>query len=468
MAIAWYPQPRQEELLVACGLLDAIRGTGGAKPAVADLIGYGGAAYGGKTDANLGMAIVAAFAWSGVKIAFFRRTFPELSGVGGAINRSHELLSNIAQYKGDDHAWVFPNGSVLQFFHCQYEVDVYKYKSLQFDILIIDEATSFTWWIVDYLLTRNRATIPGIKPFAVMTTNPGDVGHSWYMQVFDTINSLGGHRQTKITENPNGKRQSVYFIPAFLEDNGIGLKRDPDYESRLLARDPAIARALRYGDWTVFSGQAFPDWRYDRHVQPYRELPNYYPRWRSLDYGFTHPMVCYWWAIDPDTGRQYVYRELHQAKLTDRQQARLVREMTLANEIINMTYASPDMWSHKNTNDIVTTTADEYKAEGIILTKADNDRLNGKRKIHRALANLPDGEPGVVIFDTCPELIKLMPMLTRSKDNPEDVEKVDGDDPYDAFRYGFTRMLGVNQSTRGQNQPINQVRQSPLVGMRGL
>ena len=33
-----------------------------------------------------------------------------------------------------------------------------------------------------------------------------------------------------------------------------------------------------------------------------------------------------------------------------------------------------------------------------------------------------------------------MPHLVRSKLNPEDVEKVDGDDPYDGFRYGMTKI----------------------------
>lgn len=458
--ITWFPQPRQAELLEACGLLDVVINGGEAKPAVADLIGYGGAAYGGKTDGDLGLVIVAAFAYSGCKIAFFRRTYPELSGVGGAIPRSHELLTGIARFNGDEHSWTFPNGSILQFFHCQYENDVYKYKSLQFDILIIDEATSFTWWIIDYLMTRNRATIPGMRPFAVLTTNPGDVGHSWYLQVFDTVKSKGEHRSVKMTTNPNGQDQSVYFIPAFLEDNEIGLRRDPGYEARLLARDPDVARALRYGDWTVFAGQAFPTWRYDRHVKPYFELPDWYPRWRSLDYGYDHPFVCHWWARNPDNSRLYIYREVEQRRLTDRQQARLIREMTLNGERITFTFASPDMWRTKNVNDVVTTSVDEYIAESIHLTKADDHRLNGKRKMDRILADLPDGEPGLIVLDNCPGIIRVMPILVRSKVNPEDVEKVDGDDPYDTARYGLTNIRSTvsdKKKEEKQKAPIREL-----------
>jgi len=66
--ITWYPQPKQAELLSACGLLDVVTGSGQTKPPVAQTIGYGGAAYGGKTDADLGVALAAALAYPGCKI----------------------------------------------------------------------------------------------------------------------------------------------------------------------------------------------------------------------------------------------------------------------------------------------------------------------------------------------------------------------------------------------------------------
>jgi hypothetical protein len=456
--ITWYPQPRQAELLNACGLLDVVLGNGPDKPPIADVIGYGGAAYGGKTDGDLGVAIAAAFAYPGCKIAFFRRTYPELVGIGGALPRSLEILSGITRFNGDDHIHTFPSGSLLQFLHCQYESDVYRYKSLQFDILIVDEATTFTWFIIDYLLTRNRATIQGVQPFALMTTNPGDIGHSWYMQVFDTMNHRGPHRIIKQTENPNGKQQGIYFIPAFIQDNEIGLKRDPGYEARLMQRDPVLARALCKGDWSIFAGQAFPTWRYDQHVKPYQELPETWACWRSLDYGWDHPFACYWWKRDPELTRLFVFREVTGRHLTDREQARVVRDSTI--EKVHFTFASPDMWKGKNFNDVVTTSVDEYKAEGVFLTKADNDRIGGKRKFDRVLANLPDGEPGIIIFDTCPELIKCIPALVKSRSHHEDVEKVDGDDPYDAARYGLTHIQPLQLS---HTEQVRKQEKSPLM-----
>lgn len=450
ITVDWFPQPRQMDLIRAAGLEDCILGVGGPKPPVASIIGYGGAAYGGKTDADLGLATVAAFAYPGCNIAFFRRTFPELNNVGGAIKRSLEILSGIATYNVAEHTWLFPNGSRLQFAFAQNESDVLKYKSSQFDILIIDEATSFTWYQVDYLMTRNRATVSGIQPFTVMTTNPGDVGHAWYMQLFDTVHAHGQHNQVKLIENPNGKQSRIFFIPAFIADNIIGSERDPEYADRLAQRDPETARALLLGDWTVFAGQAFPQWRYDKHIIQWFEIPHNWLRWRSLDYGWDHPTVIHWWAQDPEIGRKYIYRELSLRQMTDPQIAEAIKTATLPTESIMFTFASPDMWRAQRADAIVTSAPDTFMKAGIILTKADNDRVSGKMKFNQVLAPLADGMPGLQIFDQCLEIIRCMPTLVRSKTNPEDVQKVDGDDAYDSARYGLTNMQAVERPRDNQ------------------
>jgi hypothetical protein len=106
------------------------------------------------------------------------------------------------------------------------------------------------------------------------------------------------------------------------------------------------------------------------------------------------------------------------------------------------------MWRAQRADKVVTTAPESFAKSGIILTKADNDRVNGKRKLNQLLAPMADGLPGLQVFEQCTDLIKCMPTLVRSKLNPEDVEKVDGDDPYDAARYGLTNM--TEGSTIGQ------------------
>lgn len=449
----WYPQARQLEALDVMGLKPILFGEP-ANPPLARLIGYGGAAFGGKTDLDLGAAGLAALAFPGCKIGFFRRTYPELEGADGAIERSLEMFTGLGTYNQGSHTWTFVTGSGLYFRHCQNENDRHQYQSQAWDILILDEATHFPWVIVDYLITRNRATgdIPGLVPFTLMTTNPGNVGHAWYLKVFDPQGIDGPHETVKRRLTPNEQYEETIFVPAFLEDNTIGLERDPDYPERLEKRDPEIARALRFGDWSIFEGQAFPQWSRERHVVHPFLIPDDWSKWRSVDYGLVHPMSAHWYAQEPDTGRIYVYREMHQSGITDTQQASKILSLTPPEERIWFTYASPDMWSKKTVKDIITTSADEYMDAGVVLTRADNDRLSGKRKIDRLLANGPDGKPLLQVFSTCTSLIGTIPLLVRDEKRPEDVLKMDGDDAYDSLRYGLTSITRGKESKRKKQQ----------------
>ena len=447
-------QPRQARLLEACGFpcapageqefngvaVPMFRATGERRAAIADVIGYGGAAFGGKTYGDLLLARVIVELWPGVQIAFFRRTYPELDGPGAAMQKAYEVFGDVAHHTDGGKEWNWPNGSTFYFRHCQNEADVYSYQSQQIDVLMLDESTHFTWVIADYLLTRNRSnvTIEGFKPFAVLTTNPGNVGHAWYSQIFDVAKAQGPHENLKRTLNPNGKYSPVYFIPAFLEDNAIGVARDPGYEDRLMQRDPQVAKALRWGDWSIFAGQMFPLWIEDRIACPDFDIPAWWPKWRALDYGLAHPFTCGWFTKDVQKNRIYIYLAVLQSGLTDTQQARLIKELTPPAEQISITYASPDMWSRKTAGTRIFTSVDEYKDEGVILTKADNDRLDGVRKIHRLLQDQPDDKPGIQVFSTYFGIFSCMATLVRAKNNLEDVEKVDGDDAFDMLKYGLT------------------------------
>jgi hypothetical protein len=89
---------------------------------------------------------------------------------------------------------------------------------------------------------------------------------------------------------------------------------------------------------------------------------------------------------------------------------------------------------------VVTSTADEYAAERVALTKADNDRISGKRKVERLLASLPDGLPGLQVFTTCPNLMRQLSELASDPNNPEDVAPGQEDHAYDTLKYGLTNV----------------------------
>lgn len=474
--ITFHPQPRQALLLKSAGVLDWLEGRGPKGSAVTDWIGYGGAAYGGKTYALLGLCLVLAYAYPGVQIGFFRRTYAELEGAGSAIHDAYECYKGLAKPRDQGKIWVFGDtGSTLNFQHCEHENDVYNYQSKQFDVLIIDEATHFTWQQVDYLKTRNRISgdngLP--LPFTVLASNPGNIGHMWYMQMFklDYINNWIDGRWSEPIEvkNPNDRLEKTFFIPSFISDNQIGVTRDPTYEARLREREPDLAEALIHGDWKVFSGMAFRSFDTATHVCKGSELPGdfkYFPKWRAVDWGYNDPFCCLWGARDPNTGRVYVYRELYSPNLTDAQQANAIAMNSPVEEGVNITFGDPVSFNVRHSRyNVVFTSADEYRENGIFIWNADNDRVNGKKKIDQLLTPLPDGKPGLIITDNCVNLIRTLPKLSRSEVNPEDVAQKQEDHAYDALRYLVTN---VGMFTKKQGEGRKRKTKNPWVEIPGL
>lgn len=478
--ISWIPQPKQAQFLDLAGVLPLFdQRPDDVRPPAARCIGYGGSAGGGKTDTLLMLGVALGLLWPGCRVAFFRRKYTELEGLGGAIERSRELMTGWARYHGNLRQWTLPGGSRLQFCHCQRESDVYDYQSKQFDVLLMDEATHFTEFQVQYLMTRNRATVDGAVPVAAFGTNPGNVGHLWFKEWFVDAGEWG-----KVVDVPiEGKQRSHVFVPARLDDNLILEARDPQYRSTLESQPRELRRALLHGDWDVFAGQVFKSWRRETHVIEPFEPPEHWIRWRAVDWGYRAPWCCLWLARDPDSRRVVVYREQYKTRLDDGEQADIIRRLSgsevvpipdqeqeveapgvprhgifnitleeyaafmRATEIppetgeeIQATVADPSMWTVKTFEKETITTAEIYARHGVELRKADNRRIIGLNRVREALEPLEDGRPGLLVVETCVNLIRTLPALPHNQDvgNIEDVDSAAEDHAYDALRYGLT------------------------------
>jgi len=215
---------------------------------------------------------------------------------------------------------------------------------------------------------------------------------------------------------------NTLFIPMSYKDNAY---LSEDYVNYLLSLKGDLGRAWRDGDWDVFEGQAFPQWNQEDHVirlRDFQGIPEHWMKWRAIDWGYNAPFCCLWFARDPDSRRIIIYREVYGKGLTVPQQARLIKDSTPPNESIQITYADPSMWASNSVHEVITPTAQEYANNGLFLTKADNNRLSGKRKVDELLACLPDGMPGVQVVENCENLIRTMPLMICAEKNPEDID----------------------------------------------
>lgn len=132
----------------------------------ADIIGYGGAAGGGKTDLAIGKALT-----QHRKAIIFRRNGTELTAVR---DRLRDILGNDDGYNGRDSIWRPPAapGLQIEFGSVPNAGDENKYRGRPHDLKIFEEATEMLESQVRFLLTWLRTTIAGQKCQALMTFNP--------------------------------------------------------------------------------------------------------------------------------------------------------------------------------------------------------------------------------------------------------------------------------------------------------
>lgn len=149
----------------------------------ADIIGYGGAAGGGKTDLLLGFAGTKHY-----RSIIFRRVFPLLEGIE---SRSREVYNAFGDTRGKDryneslHRWELASGATVRFAAMQYEEDKKNFQGRPFDFYGFDEATEFTESQVRFVMGWNRSTRPGQKCRVVLTFNPPmDEAGEWVTRFF--------------------------------------------------------------------------------------------------------------------------------------------------------------------------------------------------------------------------------------------------------------------------------------------
>jgi len=380
----------------------------------------------------------------GLKVLFLRKLKV------AAKESLEDLIANVFRYTNHDfvsNRVNFPNGSRILIGGFKDEKDIEKYLGVEYDIIVLEEATQISETKKDKLRGSLRSSKPGWRPRIYLTTNADGVGLMWFKKMFVEAERNGVERETKVR----------FFDITHVDNPHI----NQEYTDWLNGLTGALGKAWRLGDWDAFAGMAFPQWNYEQHViQPF-DIPENWPKWNGMDWGSAAPWCYLWVTQDPDTRRIYVYREAYAPGLTTSQQCDRVHMMSPAVEHYLFSFADPAVWAKQNRKDEVFTIAQEYQENGIKLTKADNDRLNGKRKIDDLLAPAADGQPGIQIFDTCPHLIEQLSSLVFDERNPEDVDTDQEDHAYDTLRYACTNIKRV---VRKPPKP----KSNPMSGVKGL
>lgn len=398
---------------------------------------YGGAKGGGKSHAIRTISLLRRLLYPGSSGKIFRRTNPELED-NHIIPTLRQFPSLRPYYNESKKLLSLPNGSSLQFCHCQHEKDVDLYAGRETHDIAIDEAGQWTEGMFRTLLGSNRSSIKGIRARCFLSGNPGGIGHGWLKRLFVD-------RRFNNRERP----EDYSFIQALVDDNQALMENDPAYVQRLESEpNEALRKAFRYGDWEIFAGQFFQEISREIHVIKPFDIPRHWNRFGAYDYGFNHPAAFGWFANDED-GNTYLYREFIKAQLRVDQFA---RELNRYDDTASLypIVAGADCWTQKSTlreDAQPPTVAEEFQTHGLNLKRAVTDRIQGAVQLRNYLAwqGRVNKKPRFFIFDNCPITFDTISRMIHDPDRAEDVLKVDayegdpstGDDAYDMCRYGL-------------------------------
>ena len=372
--------------------------------AKADEVLFGGAAGGGKSYGQIVDALLYALKYAGSKQIIFRRTFPELDK--SIIRTALELYPrSIFKYNSSKHTGVFSNGSIIDFGYCDSEADMYRYQSAEFDVIRFDELTHFTEEIYIYLISRLRGANDFPKSVK-SSTNPGGVGHNWVKERFIDIGTPD--------EEHSFDTGTRIFIPSKVTDNCFLMAKDKDYIKRLHNLDEKNKKALLYGDWDIFDGRYFEDFKRHIHVCKPFESPADWRVYRAIDYGLDC-LACLWIGVN-SLKECYVFREYAMPDKIISQGAGEILDLTEEN--VKLTYAPPDLWGRSQESGKCR--ADLFREAGLNLVKSSNDRVSGWMCIKEMLKANANGDVKLHIFDSCKNLIKCLTSIACDDKNPND------------------------------------------------
>lgn len=258
----------------------------------------------------------------------------------------------------------YTNGSILAYGGMANEEQREQIRSIgqggSVDVVWMEEANRFTEDDYQELLGRLRGKAAGWRQ-VILTTNPDAPTHWIKRRLMD------------------GNEAAVYYSGAV--DN----PHNPDeYRDTLASFTGILGKRLNLGLWVQAEGVVYEQFSDELHVIDPFEIPEDWQRIRSIDFGFTNPFICQWYAIDPD-GRMYLYREIYMSQRLVEDHARQINGLS-ENENIWLTVADHDAEDRA--------TLQKY---GVSTQPAKKDVSPGIQAVQARLVKAGDGKPGLFV-----------------------------------------------------------------------
>lgn len=332
-----------------------------------------GAAGTGKSRAALEKIHACALLYPGMRALIVRKTRSSLSESAlftyerFVLGDNHPVLIDAPQRRNRT-IYHYPNGSEIVVGGMDRSSRI---MSTEYDLIYPQEAIELSEDEYESLTTRLRNDVMPYQQI-LSDTNPS-YPHHWLKKRCDR----GQARMIFCRHEDNPRLYNI----ATQEWTIAGLS----YLAKLDDLTGARKERLRYGRWVQAEGAVYSQFDERIHVIDRFEIPPGWKRYRAIDFGFSNPFVCQWWAEDPD-GRLYLYREIYTTR-------RIVSDHAAQINILSEGEAIEYTVSDHDAEDRAT-----LERCGIITIAADKEISPGIQAVQERLRVLPDGKPRAYFF----------------------------------------------------------------------
>lgn len=454
----WRPQSGPQKALVDCPLPEVF---------------FGGARGGGKTDGVLGKwALKEKRYGPDFNAVMFRRTTVSSED---AIGRSRQIFKPLGGIFNESRKiWTMPNGGRIGFSYLDSIEDAQEYQGRNLSDVWVEEVGQYADPApIDRLYGLLRSA-NGVPVQMILTGNPGGPGQHWISNRYRLIPFPEGPRVIE-RKLDNGSLHRMAVIPSRITDNRILMRADPGYIDRLhMVGSKELVKAWLQGDWSAVEGAFFDDWDMKRHVLRPFNIPEYWLRFRSGDWGTARPFSIGWWCVvGEDTiaddrllprGAMIRYREWYGCregkpnaglKMTAAEVARKVAELEAGESVA---YGVLDDACFANTGG--PTIAETFAENGVDWQPTGNKQrvsrngvLGGWDLIRARLRGNADGNPMLYVFSSCRDFIRTVPVLQHDHHRPEDLDTEAEDHIADETRYACTSRPWIANSIQQMTVP---------------
>ena len=440
---------------------------------------YGGARGGGKTDCGMAWLLQPPhFGNPRYRALVVRRNYEDLCDW---MDRAGRMFAPVGGrvMSGSPARVVFPGGEIFRLGHLKDKDSYSKYQGHEYQRMLVEEAQQIPEErYYEQLLGSCRSTVPGLAAEVLLTANPGSIGHRWLKARFGAGKD-DPREPNKAYKGRDGRYRM--YIPSTVADNPTLMQNDPAYVAWLEALPEPLRSAWRYGDWDIYSGQAF-EWTSANVVDPC-PLPDHAKVLMTFDWGFGKPFSIGWWWVLGDAlcrvGEWYGMapgRPNEGLRLADHEIAAgiLKREADLGvAKLVVARLADPTVFNKKPDSTgggLGDSTATIFQRLGVSLRAGDANR---KQKFRQFGARVKARR--LLAFRTCREFIRTVPELPLDERSYDDIDTDAEDHAYDEGCHACMEVPMSDASLRGVSMPWAELRQdsagtaaAPAVRVRGL